>query len=122
MRILLADDDVQLREMFRDYLHMLGYQVTTALDGHHALEILFADGRQFDLLISDVVMPRIDGIELVEVIRSKDQQLPVIMMSGYSDIDMESSCSHLNASFLEKPINFEKLELMLHNMTNLQHN
>ena len=113
MRILLADDNAELREMFHDFLHVLGYQVTTALDGHHALEIFLDEGHKFDLLISDVVMPRVGGIELVEVIRAKDQHLPVILMSGFSDNDMESSCCHLNASFLEKPINFEKLELML---------
>jgi len=113
MRVLLADDNTELREMFRDFLHMLGYQVTTALDGHHALEIFQNEEQNFDLLISDIVMPRVGGIELVEMIRSKDQKLPVILMSGFSDIDMESSCSHLNASFIAKPINFEKLERML---------
>jgi len=113
MRVLLADDNAELREMFHDFLHLLGYQVTTALDGHHALEIFLDKDHTFDLLISDVVMPRVGGIELVERIRSIDQQLPVILMSGFSDIDMESSCSHLNASFIAKPIKLEELELML---------
>ncbi|NWF35184.1 response regulator [Mariprofundus sp. KV] len=116
LRILLADDNVELREMFRDFLHLLGYQVTTASDGHQALKIYRAEDHNFDLLISDIIMPRIGGIELVETIRSKNKQLPVILMSGFSDIDMESSCSHLNASFIAKPINFEALEQMLQNI------
>jgi len=113
MRILLADDDAALREMFQDFIHMLGYQVTTAVDGQNALELIIDENRQFDLLISDVIMPRIGGIELVEVIRSKDANLPIILMSGYSQQNMESSSSHLNTIFLEKPIDLQHLELIL---------
>jgi two-component system sensor histidine kinase and response regulator WspE len=83
-RILVVDDSITVREVERKMLALKGYDVTTAVDGLEGWNTLRSD--QFDLVITDVDMPRMDGIELVTLIRqeARFETLPVIIVS-YKD-------------------------------------
>lgn len=83
IKILLAEDDAALNLLARNSLVDGGYDVTSVFDGKQALE-QFA-GNSFDMVISDVMMPQIDGFELAEIIRKSDKRIPVLFMTALDD-------------------------------------
>jgi PAS domain S-box-containing protein len=82
--VLLAEDERSVREATRSLLERLGYRVLVAEDGLAAEALACAEGTAFDLLLTDVVMPRLDGRALAERLRARFPGLPVVLMSGYS--------------------------------------
>jgi CheY-like chemotaxis protein len=83
-RILLAEDDAATRDMVQRALAMDGHQVVVTQDGAEALEKLQAGPTRVDLLISDVQMPGIDGVSLIEKSLAVAPNLRVILMSGFA--------------------------------------
>ncbi len=83
-RILLVEDDVNVRELCRSVLRREGYEVIEAAHPEEALELALEEVRGFDLLVTDVIMPGMSGVELSELLRAKDPELPVLFMSGYA--------------------------------------
>ena len=82
-RILLVDDNALGMKARKQVLEELGYKISTAASGDDALEHF---GRQkFDLVVTDYKMPRMDGLELIERLRKKVPELPIILISGYVD-------------------------------------
>jgi len=89
-----------------------GYQVLTATNGEEALELLGAnekEGQTIDLLISDVVMPMMDGPTLVGHARKRFPDLPILFMSGYAEEQLRQSISIEHVSFLPKPFSVQQL-------------
>ena len=84
-RILLADDDPGALDFVRRALETAGHQVVAADDGASALSVLMAEGA-FDLLLTDVQMPGLDGIALTAEAMKAHPSLRVILMSGYPDV------------------------------------
>jgi CheY-like chemotaxis protein len=78
--IVVVEDDVQFRQMLVDTLKQDGYQVTSAGDGVEALSLLARV--QPDLIITDILMPNMDGVELMMELSKQDNHTPVIAMSG----------------------------------------
>jgi two-component system cell cycle sensor histidine kinase/response regulator CckA len=83
--ILLVEDDAAVRQFISSVLGDLGYQVLTAEDGEHAAEVSEAYEGPIDLLISDVVMPRMSGYELARQLSARRSGLRVLYLSGYSE-------------------------------------
>ena len=81
-RILLIDDEQAVRETLRDFLTGAGHIVELAENGQQALECIEGDAPTYDLIIMDVFMPELDGIELVQILASKDSHPPIITISG----------------------------------------
>jgi|SaaInl7_200m_RNA_FD_contig_51_1235773_length_698_multi_6_in_0_out_0_2 CheY-like chemotaxis protein len=81
MRVLLADDEPDIRYLYRQMLEGCGYQVDEAADGREVLELI--EGGTFDLVIMDLYMPNVDGFEAIGLIRAKDSQVPIIVMTGH---------------------------------------
>ena len=79
-QILIVEDDKELSQLFQKVLEKNGYQVKSASDGALALEIL--DKEYIDLIISDIMMPVMDGYELVSELRSAGYQIPVLMITA----------------------------------------
>ncbi|MEN9573108.1 MAG: hypothetical protein RL514_963 [Verrucomicrobiota bacterium] len=105
--ILIVDDDGPIRMVLMLTLRALGYpNVTEAEDGEAALVLLRE--REFDLLISDIQMPRLDGFGLLEAIKSDPflRHLPVVVASGMNELGAVARCIELGAEdFLPKPVN-----------------
>jgi two-component system, cell cycle sensor histidine kinase and response regulator CckA len=93
--ILVAEDEEPLRELAQSVLNELGYTVKLARDGEEAAAIYVANREQIDLVILDVVMPRMGGHEVYEQIRLSGSRVPVIFMTGYS-------AEMVNGNFIEK--------------------
>ena len=101
--VLLVEDDLAFRRSVAAYLEDSGFSVLEADDGLAALEIL--DQRSPDIIISDIRMPRMSGLELLDVLRQRPNSAPVIMISGTADkvLLAETTLSGA-AAYLTKPI------------------
>jgi two-component system, OmpR family, response regulator len=100
--ILLVEDEAITRNAFADALRMEGEEVIQAADGIQALSLL--DKSHVDLVITDLVMPKLTGFDLVGQIRSKWPQIPILIISAHISQDAER-ISDGNAEFMYKPIN-----------------
>src|SRR5207244_12319717 len=106
--ILVVDDEEKIRCTLRGVLSDEGFDVIEAADGRRALELLqHVEPR---LAIVDVWMPEVDGIELVERMRSRAPRLPIIVISGHGTIETAVRVIRLGAcDFLEKPFQLDAL-------------
>src|SRR5882724_3017572 len=84
MRVLVVDDDPDIRESLQASLEFEGYEVATACDGEQALEMLVAPDRgpRPDLVIVDVMMPKVDGMETCRRLRAAGDRVPVLMLTA----------------------------------------
>lgn len=106
-QILLVEDDTVIRGDVRECLLKAGYEVAEAKDGAQALELV--SSREFDLVITDFVMPKLDGFKLIEAIRFKSPETPVIFMTGYLSADSGQIILQGTAEFIHKPFTPEVL-------------
>ena len=83
-RVLLVEDEPDVRAVLATYLRTCGYDVLEARDGREGLDVFEEHGDSIDLLLTDIVMPRLDGWGLVAAVRHVDARLPIIVMSGFS--------------------------------------
>ena len=109
-RILIVEDDVELRQLFARVLEKNGYQVETAEDGAEALRIL---GRGYvDLIISDIMMPVMDGNALVRALREDGVKTPVLMITAKSTLDdMREGFLSGTDDYMVKPVNVNEMVL-----------
>jgi two-component system cell cycle sensor histidine kinase/response regulator CckA len=107
-RILLVEDEDPVRVVAERALTRQGYQVTSARDGEEGLELVQRGGR-FDLVVSDVVMPTMDGPAMARGIREIAPELPVLFMSGYAEEQLRKEIGLANAWFMPKPFSVQQL-------------
>src|SRR3546814_13330274 len=106
--VVLVEDEDMVRSVVERARSRQGYKVLTATDGEEALEVL-ARGESIDLMISDVVMPNMDGPTMVRRARKSYPDLPVLFMSGYAEEQLRQSIDIDNVSFLPKPFSVTQL-------------
>ncbi len=107
--VLLAEDEEAVRTLTCEFLQSAGYNVLTATDGVEAFEIAQRLGNSIQLLLTDVVMPRMRGPELAERLRSILPHLKVVFISGYSEELHGSAGLSEDAAFVQKPFSREVL-------------
>ncbi|MBN2232601.1 MAG: response regulator [Deltaproteobacteria bacterium] len=108
--ILLVEDDDMVRQLCIEMLARLGYAVLEAANGEEAMHRCRDDHHRIDLLLTDVVMPKMSGAELVAAVRNRHPQVQVLFMSGYAEQTI--SAQGLKASetdMIRKPLTLEKL-------------
>jgi PAS domain S-box-containing protein len=109
-RILVVEDEPMLRDLARRALTRKGYDVVVVTDGASALRLLEGDTPRFDLVLTDVVMPKLNGKELADRVWSRFPGLPVLFMTGYSPQDvLKRGLVVAGASFIQKPFTPEGL-------------
>ena len=110
-RVLLAEDEAVVRMTAERGLRAYGYEVLAASDGRHALELLGDDVGGIDLLITDIVMPNMNGYELAERLRERCPGLPVVYVSGYAEPSATAEHGSMvpGAAFLAKPYVISRL-------------
>ncbi|HEY2018225.1 MAG TPA: response regulator [Bryobacteraceae bacterium] len=99
--ILVAEDEVMIRNIIRHLLEAEGHEVLAAADGEEALTLSRQYTGTIDLLITDVVMPRVDGLSLIRQILEERPNLRILVMSGRPTGEIKSSS--INFPFLRKP-------------------
>jgi CheY-like chemotaxis protein len=108
--VLLAEDDSKVRTVVGRILREQGYRVVMAKDGAEAFRCFEANPSRFPILLSDVAMPRLNGLDLARKVRLMDPRVRVILMSGYSDADvMRQVLNEREISFLPKPVDADLL-------------
>ena len=111
-RILIADDDPDIRDGCAQVLSRLGCQITETSTGAEALRLL--DKYEFDLLLLDLKMPDMNGLDLLRTVREQDENLPVIMITAYGTIQNAVEAMRMGANdFLPKPFEPEELRLVV---------
>jgi len=109
-QILVVEDEAALRKLLEEMLASLGYQVTVAESGREALRMIEEEGFEPDLLLTDVVMPGMNGSVLVKRLREKHPTLRVLFMSGYTANTVASDdVLGPGTLFIEKPMNLQVL-------------
>jgi len=112
LTILIVDDDAQARDTIGELLELDGYNVTTAQSGMAALEILAH--ASFDIIISDLLMNSMDGIELTKNIKTLGIDIPIIVMTGFATIERAVESMKAGASdFINKPFNKNQIKLII---------
>ena len=102
--VLLAEDEKFVRQVFRKALCQEGYTVLEAADGTEALNLAEEHAGSIHLLVTDVSMPRMNGVELARQLLLQRPQVKVVFMSGYSDDGtLREEMSKLGTLFLQKP-------------------
>ncbi|MBA4354925.1 MAG: hybrid sensor histidine kinase/response regulator, partial [Novosphingobium sp.] len=107
-RILLVEDEDTVRAVAERALVRQGYEVTTAADGEEGLEAI-GRGGVFDLVVSDVVMPSMDGPAMAREIRALKPDLPFLFMSGYAEEHLRREIDIPNMHFLAKPFSVQQI-------------
>jgi len=102
--ILVAEDEDGVRSLTREVLEKYGYTVLEAANGEEALKVAEQHEGRLDLLLSDVVMPRMGGPELAQALLAKRPSVKVLYMSGYTDHPMvRRGVVNAGVAFLQKP-------------------
>ncbi len=108
--ILFVDDEESILEIASEYFLRSGYEVITATDGLEAVEAL--EDNRVDCCFTDINMPGMDGLELAEHIRTMDNTIPVIIMTGFPSLDNTlRTLKNGVVDFLIKPVNLEQMEI-----------
>lgn len=111
--VLLVEDEAGLREPVRDYLANEGYRVLDAANGAAALQLLESQPFRIDALITDVIMPLVNGPELAGKLKQQFPDMKIIFMSGYAEDKLGGSDRSRDSVFLQKPFTLGSLKAKL---------
>ena len=109
-RILVVDDEELIRDLLKMVLIDEGYTVVTAADGEEAIERL--NKSPFDLVITDLVMPKANGVEVLRAAKGIDPDYPVMVITGYPSVETVTKLVRLGAGdYLTKPFNLDVVKV-----------
>lgn len=112
--ILLVDDENSMRETTSEVLESLGYKVLTAADGQEALTLFTAQQQDIKLILTDIVMPQVGGVDLAKSVRLLNKSVPIIFTTGY---DMQQAIESMedieHCQVIHKPFSFEELSQLM---------
>jgi two-component system cell cycle sensor histidine kinase/response regulator CckA len=107
--VLVVDDEPMVRHFASRVLREEGFGVHEATDGAEALELIRGGKADFDVVLSDIVMPRVNGVQLLQSLSALRPDLPVILMSGYGSAELAERGIASPCSVLGKPFSSEVL-------------
>lgn len=111
--ILLVDDQDDVRITLAELLSLRGHRVIDAVNGQQALELYHANQSKIDLIISDICMPVLSGIEFGEKVREKNENIPIVFITGFTEGDNFKTAEDIGNRIFTKPINYLELELFI---------
>ena len=112
--ILVVEDNVATRDALVDFLDINGYEVLTAKDGQEAVHVFQAHQDKIDLVLSDMIMPRLGGLELSRELRTVKPDVKMILMTGYPlQEDGRQTLEKGGIAWLQKPFEVEALIAMM---------
>ena len=108
--LLIVEDDTDLNKTVCEYLKTMGYETTGCLNAQDAYDEMY--GKTFDLIISDIMMPGIDGFEFAETVRKLNENIPILFMTAREDFEAKQKGFLAGIDdYMVKPINLEELTL-----------
>ena len=117
MKVLVIEDELPLLRLLEQYLmHYCDCEVTTAEDGQKGLDLFNKSPNIYELVITDINLPKLDGLSLVKRINEVDN-IPIICITGHSDLEADAKASGLNiVSVLTKPFELKELDCLISNI------
>jgi two-component system chemotaxis response regulator CheY len=115
-RVLVVDDEAQVRKPIHLNLTRAGYKVIEAVDGEQAIKVLNSDDNPLmvDAILCDIRMPKINGSEAVAYFRSQYPNVPVVVMTGYPDVELAVSFMKQGVlNYLVKPVSKDELLMVI---------
>ena len=111
-KILVVEDDAQLNRSVCSFLNQSGYQATGCLDAEAAYDAMYET--VFDLIVSDIMMPKIDGFEFVKTVRSLNENIPILFMTARDDFAAKQKGYRVGVDdYMVKPIDLDELFLRI---------
>ncbi len=113
-KILVIDDELSIRNTLKEILEYEKYEVVLAEDGVEGLELF--ENNDFEIVLCDIKMPKMDGMEVLDNIFKKTSEVPVIMITGHGTIDTAVETIKKGAyDFIEKPLDLNRLMITIRN-------
>lgn len=114
-QILIVDDNPNMSSLLSEMLEVFDFESVRAADGTEALDKL--ETGSFSLVITDMRMPNMSGMELVQEVKKRFPKMPVVLISGYSVAELQSQAGHLQPDgFLGKPLMMSDIEKVLNSL------
>jgi CheY-like chemotaxis protein len=118
-RILIVEDDEEMRALLRDLIEEEGYKTDSVNNGSEAFHRLAKES--FDLIITDIRMPGLTGLDILPGMKKLQPQAPVIVITAFGSEEVQRKAFEKGANaYLEKPIHFQKLRILIHDMFSKQ--
>ncbi len=118
-RILVVDDEESIRSVLSDYFTSIGYDVVTAADGEDALKKFIPE--VFDIIICDLLMPKMGGLELLKQVRLRDHKVLFLVITGYPSIDSAVESMKAGADdYVTKPIRMDDVRIKVERALNIR--
>ena len=115
VRIMIIEDDEEMRSLLKDFFEEEGFETDSVSNGVDALRMLSKD--HFDLVITDIRMPGLTGLDILPRIRRLKPEIPIIVMTAYGSDDVRRRSLERGATlYLEKPIHLSKLRTVIREM------
>ena len=116
MRLLIVEDEKQICDMVAKSLYDAGYEVDTCYDGEEALECILSE--EYDLIVLDLNLPGMDGMEILKELRQKNEETKVIILSARGQIADKVEGLDAGANdYMEKPFHLQELEARIRSLT-----
>lgn len=121
MKVLIVDDEEMAIKLVEHQMQLEGFKTFTTTDGREAIEII--KNEIPDLVISDIMMPFMSGLELLEYIKTEAKKIPVILVSALDDVEVIQTAIGMGADdFVIKPVNMDELSLRIKKVMANTHN
>lgn len=121
IKILIIEDDEEMRSLLRDFVEEEGYEADTVGDGYEAFRRLVKE--PFALVVTDVRMPGLTGLDILPRIRKLQPGIPIIVITAFGSEEVYRRALERGATaYLEKPIHFQKLKELIHQMVSSSFN
>lgn len=112
IKVIVVEDDVQLNRVVTNYLGMNGYQVIGCLNANEAYDAMYNEN--FDVILSDIMMPDIDGFEFARTVRSINPNIPILFLSARDDLSAKQKGYQAGIDdYMVKPVELEELVLRI---------
>jgi CheY-like chemotaxis protein len=109
-RVLVIDDEETVRQVSAQMLRSMGFETVSAVDGQQGLALFTTHREAFKVVLLDLTMPKMDGVETLVAMKKMNPKVPVILMSGYTEQEAVSQVGHHDiAGFVQKPFQRERL-------------
>jgi DNA-binding response OmpR family regulator len=112
MKVLIVDDEEMAIKLVEHQMKLDGFEVITSTDGREAMDLI--KSQEPDLVISDIMMPFMSGLELLEMIKAEQKKIPVILVSALDDVEVIQTAIGMGADdFVIKPVKMDELSLRI---------
>ena len=121
-KLLIIDDDKDILAVLTEFLRKKKYAVVTAPDGLEAMKLFESEDKDFDLIITDLVMPYITGVGVISIVKQKRPEIPIIAITGWGEHPEALATESQADLVLKKPFELSELDNLISNLLSNNNN